>query len=143
MSRLTQLLVAGAVTIVMAVVIATALALEDAGARHELWAFLVLVSWFAGPLLAVKAVQTFHPHEIRGRVSRALLVVVIVALIWFALFFWNAVLAPLVGLDCVSTLNCPLWQVVLTVLGQAAVVFLASFAGASLVARFQVRGRRS
>jgi uncharacterized membrane-anchored protein len=141
MSRRTQLLVAGVVTLVMAV--ATALALKDAGVRHGLWAFLITASWFAGPLIGVKVVQAFHPHEIRGRVSRALLVVVIVALIWFALFFWNAVLAPPVGLDCVSTLNCPLWQVVLTVLGQAAVVFLASFAGASLVARFQARGPRS
>jgi len=137
-SRRTQLLVAGAVTAVMAVVIATAMALRDAGASHGLWAFLVMISWFAGPFLAVNVVRAFHAHEFRGsRSVPVLLAVVIMILLWIGLFAWNAALAPPLGLDCVSTENCPFWQVVLSVLGQAAVIFLASLAGAYLTARAQ------
>jgi hypothetical protein len=82
-------------------------------------------------------VQAFHPHEIRGRVGGAVLAIVVIILIWIALLVWNAVLAPVVGLDCVAISSCPWWQVVLTVLGQAAVIFLAAFGGASLLSRFQ------
>jgi hypothetical protein len=121
----------------MAVVIATAMALRDAGAQHGIWAFAVMISWFVGPFLAVHVVSAFHPHELGSRIARTVLAILIVIGLWIGIFLWNGFLAPLVGLDCVSVESCPAWQVVLSVLGQAVVVFVAAYAGAALASRFK------
>jgi hypothetical protein len=141
MSRAARLRVAGAVTIVLAVVIAAAVALRDAGATHPLLLWALVVGWFGGPALAVRVVRTFHANEFSG--SSIPMVVAIVACVWIALMLWNAILAPLVGLTCAGTPRCSLGEAVASQLGQAAVIFLAAFGAASLVTFLRVREQRS